>query len=1182
MDGRLVAIKIIPRLSKTRRLGKVSAIDPQQNTKREIAILKKIRHENVVALLEVIDDPELQKIYMVLEHVERGEVTWRKKGLPNICYFERYRFEKGVHGKELAPGECNWHAVLDRKATIRALKESRTSGLPPPVNEWTTKYGVTADNDDQMPWWYVPSAGLGPDTSLLDSHSMSRGTSRVPSRVASTTSVSSLPTPQSFSTDESPPSAVAQDGDSGSETPGLLQLNQMASTALDGNMLGAYIDETVRLRQRSPSVADSIMSHVSGLDFNSMVHDPYADDFSYVPCFSIEQARSAFRDTVLGLEYLHYHGVVHRDIKPANLLWTRSFRVKISDFGVSYFGRPIRDGETDGAISEAEARDFDDDRELSRTVGTPAFFAPELCYTDVDKEPPRVSEQIDVWSLGVTLYCLIYARIPFLAEDEFAMFRKIATEEPFISKTRLKPVGVFTDPTGASLYQRVNVHPYRNDADPEYEELSDALLDLLRKMLVKNPEKRIRLRDIKRHPWVTEDIDNVDEWLERTDPARSQDRRIQVDDAEIGGAVVPLNFLQRARSAMKRAVGKVIHPRGDREESMAASSRHRASSSAASSVVDLPALSESTGVLSPPHLDNNSASSSINHQGQSHDRGHGHIHSLGHIHTLGLGHSYSQGNNHPFTNHLSLHGISGNHHRDARRKSLRGDDYFATVTQMPTEHPLAHSVSASPFDSPGSSTPNPESAQQLMFAGELAAGPLPETPIAYGGGVFNVDGSGEASLATVSRPINRHVHSRSVTNALLSRASILGDIQTLPPTPSPATIDSDSASTIRHTREVRASTVGSSRAQSVDRAGIVFASPDKRAAPVVGIKTAIALGSVQQPWPTLQDALLSHLVRSEADGNTGDVAAALLDERPATAHRVQEIASMEAGTIGRNKSNSLSALPSTSMSIGPQAEPCGAMQQLVADPSSVPCPPSPRPIGATRPEEPKPCTAEAQAASKVKPVLTTASSSSVSLGGTNPTPLTSPSDRTHHSSTTGQPGHRKGSSTAMMTFQSDPSLPALLSGASSVSADMEGDFLGSPGVVGDPSLDVSDSLTPPALEKEAAGFPLDQNQDQQLKDQQGWGSAGVIPVELDNKTRTPPISTPVRSNSRNITDDDDSDSDGGIVMMAKAKKKGHGFSRESMPLAEGGRSQPHSARRRDTNTSIGSTDTAKKVSVNES
>lgn len=73
-----VAIKIVDRLSRKRKLGKSDK--PVDKIKREIAILKKARHPNIVGLLEVIDDPAKKKIYIILEHVEMGEVKWRTEG----------------------------------------------------------------------------------------------------------------------------------------------------------------------------------------------------------------------------------------------------------------------------------------------------------------------------------------------------------------------------------------------------------------------------------------------------------------------------------------------------------------------------------------------------------------------------------------------------------------------------------------------------------------------------------------------------------------------------------------------------------------------------------------------------------------------------------------------------------------------------------------------------------------------------------------------------------------------------------------------------------------------------------------------------------------------------------------------------------------------------------------------
>lgn len=48
-----------------------------EKLKREIAILKKCRHSNIVHLQEVIDDPRSDKIYLILEYLTGGEVIWR-------------------------------------------------------------------------------------------------------------------------------------------------------------------------------------------------------------------------------------------------------------------------------------------------------------------------------------------------------------------------------------------------------------------------------------------------------------------------------------------------------------------------------------------------------------------------------------------------------------------------------------------------------------------------------------------------------------------------------------------------------------------------------------------------------------------------------------------------------------------------------------------------------------------------------------------------------------------------------------------------------------------------------------------------------------------------------------------------------------------------------------------------
>lgn len=1091
--GENVAIKIIPRFSKKRRLGKVTAKSPQDKTKKEIAILKKIRHPNVVALLEVIDDPELKKIYMVLEHVELGEVVWRKKGLPHICLYERRRIEREMRGELPTPEEDRYEQLLEHRQAVKQMKRAKMAQNYPGQMNWSFENGGADE----------PSSSLGSQSrmSSMQDFAMSDGppsrpTSRQTSREETRRHSRSRSVVSSTRAVEDPDEFINWEDDM--ETPMGLRSNPTSSTALDGTMYGPYVDEG--FRGRSPSMADSIISHMSSLDFNPQQHDPFSDDFSYVPCFTFDQARSTFRDTVLGLEYLHYQGVVHRDIKPANLLWSKEHRVKISDFGVSYFGRPIRDGEFDDTVSESEAKDFDDDLELAKTVGTPAFFAPELCYTDLDTEQPKVSEQIDVWSLGVTLYCLIYARIPFLAEDEFQMFRKIATEEVYIPKRRLMPVHPSTSPAATSLYKRQNTHPYRDDNDLVYEEVDNLLVDLLRQMLTKNPERRIRLRDIKRHPWVVQDMANPIGWLDDTDPARpSSGRKIQVDEREMSSAVVPLTFLERARSVVKKAVGKVMHPLVERSDSK---TRRRANSSAASSAGD----------------------------------------------------SVSMYNNGPPTPQQQ--------YRDNRRKSLRPDDYFANAMRDASapEHPLSVSTTASP---------QPES---VIY--DPLATVLPEAGVYRGHAHAHSESEShrepEKSTSAASLwPFHRHAHSHGsskTTHHFLHFGPTVPISQTTPTTPSFASQadsqEDSGAETIRKTRDMDPmdSMDESSRSKSVDRG--LFSSSDKRAEPKVGVNTTVAPGNVQlpprhgrQPVKSIDLGKISHQRRLEASLLSSSLAAA------AAGHRYSHSDSIhapDAPAVTKARPRSLQRMDSAPITrtTPPRQSEDLCMRRCDRPHSehiSFSCPPSPIQEEWDR-DEPLP---------RADTMPTTKSSSIDSMEALA-TPSTSPSEVT--SPVSALPSTAS-TSERMLAFQSDPSLPALLSGASSVSADMEAELLCKPGIVSahPQLLETTDSLTPPAFDKEHDGFPINH-----VYGHPPAMDSGSLAVHLEGSARDSVTSTPLARPVDDEFDDDDDDdgSDDGILLMAKSKKK---------PVQSTPRPAAFNPKRRDTNISIASTETAKKV-----
>ncbi|CDK24390.1 unnamed protein product [Kuraishia capsulata CBS 1993] len=315
-----------------------------------------------------------------------------------------------------------------------------------------------------------------------------------------------------------------------------------------------------------------VLEYLEKGEIEWQINDPKSGEKG--PFLRFAEAQQVFRDVVSGLEYLHYQGIIHRDIKPSNLLVSKNNVVKISDFGVSFSAN----------------LDGQDEYELAKTAGTPAFLAPELCQTEGYDYDVPVTSKIDIWALGVTLYCLLFGSLPFNGESEFALFESINKDS-----LDVPPKSKLRDPTSVS--------------DPEYEEAKDMLL----KLLEKDQNDRIGIDDIKDHPFFASGLSRTESRKYATD-MRSQ--KIDVTTKEVDEAVIGIgNRIKRGiASALKRGNFKASPvtsansgtPLSDHRLLLG---RERSSSSArnAKSILDSPArdhsliLSETPEIDSPTH-----------------------------------------------------------------------------------------------------------------------------------------------------------------------------------------------------------------------------------------------------------------------------------------------------------------------------------------------------------------------------------------------------------------------------------------------------------------------------------------------------------------------------------------------------------------------------------------------------
>jgi eukaryotic-like serine/threonine-protein kinase len=141
-----------------------------------------------------------------------------------------------------------------------------------------------------------------------------------------------------------------------------------------------------------------VMEFVRGETF-----DRLSDRLGPLP---FERAAALCAQVLDALGHAHRAGIVHRDLKPANLMASDSGLVKVMDFGIA---RMVGTEHltTDGYM-----------------MGTPAYMAPEQVMGN------EVDGRADLYAMGVVLYRLLTANLPFKADTAIAMAQKQLKDPP--------------------------------------------------------------------------------------------------------------------------------------------------------------------------------------------------------------------------------------------------------------------------------------------------------------------------------------------------------------------------------------------------------------------------------------------------------------------------------------------------------------------------------------------------------------------------------------------------------------------------------------------------------------------------------------------------------------------------------------------------------------------------------
>ncbi|XP_051991960.1 mitogen-activated protein kinase 15 isoform X1 [Xyrauchen texanus] len=180
-------------------------------------------------------------------------------------------------------------------------------------------------------------------------------------------------------------------------------------------------------------------------------------------------------------KYLHSGNVIHRDQKPSNMLLDSDCFVKLCDFGLARSLYQIQEDAVNPAMTEY--------------VATRWYRAPEILLGST-----RYTKGVDMWSVGCILAEMLLGKPLFPGTSTINQIEKILSAIPHPST---EDVLAIRSEYGASVIQRMLLRPQVPLDEILPPSVPPDALDLVQRLLVFNPDKRLNAEEALQHPYVS-------------------------------------------------------------------------------------------------------------------------------------------------------------------------------------------------------------------------------------------------------------------------------------------------------------------------------------------------------------------------------------------------------------------------------------------------------------------------------------------------------------------------------------------------------------------------------------------------------------------------------------------------------------------------------------------------------